>query len=203
MKRTAFTMIELIFVIVILGILASVAIPKLASVQDDAVIATEKAVAGAARSGISVLRGKRLSRGGDYNITITDVNSVAAGEHSLTISTSATFFPTTLNSGAYTDGATDAATTSTDTNDSDALGLYAAADQSTVPRALMAVVEADGIIQWANAAIDSTNAATTGSTMEYTGPAGAGIADVNAEIHNTLTTQWIYNDRSGTIVAPR
>lgn len=37
MKR-AFTMIELIFVIVILGILAAVAIPKLAATRDDAQI---------------------------------------------------------------------------------------------------------------------------------------------------------------------
>lgn len=35
MKRTAFTIIELIFVIVILGILASVAIPKLKKVKQD------------------------------------------------------------------------------------------------------------------------------------------------------------------------
>jgi len=34
--KTAFTMIELIFVIVILGILAAVAIPKLAATRDDA-----------------------------------------------------------------------------------------------------------------------------------------------------------------------
>lgn len=34
--RTAFTMIELIFVIVILGVLASVAIPRLSATRDDA-----------------------------------------------------------------------------------------------------------------------------------------------------------------------
>ncbi len=41
MKKNGFTMIELIFVIVILGILAAVAIPKLAATRNDAKIAAE------------------------------------------------------------------------------------------------------------------------------------------------------------------
>lgn len=39
MKRSGFTLIELIFVIVILGVLAVVAIPKLSATRDDAMIA--------------------------------------------------------------------------------------------------------------------------------------------------------------------
>ncbi len=38
--RNALTMIELIFVIIILGVLASVALPKLAATRDDAKVAT-------------------------------------------------------------------------------------------------------------------------------------------------------------------
>jgi len=60
--RSAFTMIELIFVIIILGILAVTALPKFVGVQDDAKIAAEKGVIGAVRGGISLSHSKWLLR---------------------------------------------------------------------------------------------------------------------------------------------
>ena len=58
--RSAFTMIELIFVIIILGILAVTALPKFVGIQDDARIAAEQGVVGAVRGGITLAHSKWL-----------------------------------------------------------------------------------------------------------------------------------------------
>lgn len=63
MKRTAFTMIELVFVIVILGILAAIAIPRLAATRDDAQIAKGRSDVSAIRSAIVSERQTRLLQG--------------------------------------------------------------------------------------------------------------------------------------------
>lgn len=66
MKKSAFTMVELVFVIVILGILAAVAVPKFAATRDDATIAKGRSDVASIRSGIITERQARLIKG-DYN----------------------------------------------------------------------------------------------------------------------------------------
>ena len=62
-SKNAFTMIELVFVIVILGILASIAIPHFAGTRLDAQIAKSRAEVASIRSAIVTERQSRLIRG--------------------------------------------------------------------------------------------------------------------------------------------
>ena len=68
-SKKAFTMIELVFVIVIIGILASVAIPRLAATRDDAEITKARTVLSAVRNSLSMERQKRILRGEFDQIT--------------------------------------------------------------------------------------------------------------------------------------
>ncbi len=62
-KSNAFTMIELVFVIVVLGILTAIAVPKFAATRDDAKIAAGRATVAAVRSGIVAARQRTLLSG--------------------------------------------------------------------------------------------------------------------------------------------
>ncbi|MDP3588690.1 MAG: prepilin-type N-terminal cleavage/methylation domain-containing protein [Sulfuricurvum sp.] len=74
MKRTAFTMIELVFVIVVLGILAAIAIPKLAATRDDAQIAKGRSDVAAIRAAIVSERQGRLMKGESAYISRLNVS---------------------------------------------------------------------------------------------------------------------------------
>lgn len=63
MKRFGFTMIELVFVIVVLGILAAIAIPRLAATRDDAQVAKGRSDVSAIRAAIVSERQARLLQG--------------------------------------------------------------------------------------------------------------------------------------------
>ena len=63
MKRFAFTMIELVFVIVVLGILAAVALPKMGGVLDSSRVASAKGDVAAIRASIASARQKNLVKG--------------------------------------------------------------------------------------------------------------------------------------------
>jgi general secretion pathway protein G len=62
-SKKAFTVIELIFVIVVIGILAAIAVPKFAATRDDALITRGMATLASVRSAIATERQKRILRG--------------------------------------------------------------------------------------------------------------------------------------------
>lgn len=74
-SKNAFTMIEVVFVIVILGILAAVAIPRLAATRTDAEITKGRADIASIRSAIVSERQGRLIRGNSDWITVLSENT--------------------------------------------------------------------------------------------------------------------------------
>ena len=80
--KNAFTMIELIFVIVILGILAGVAIPKFTSISENANIATKgKAVVSSIRTAIASERQRTLIKGSpNYPALLDNANNTVNQE---------------------------------------------------------------------------------------------------------------------------
>ena len=73
--RPAFTMIELIMVIVIVGILAAVAVPKLAMNRDDATITNAQSTISSVRSAIATEKQRRVLSGNFTAITELSTNT--------------------------------------------------------------------------------------------------------------------------------
>jgi prepilin-type N-terminal cleavage/methylation domain-containing protein len=71
--KKAFTILELIFVIVVIGILSAIAIPRFAATRDDAIISRARAAVGAMRSAVATERQKRILKGDFTDITDAEV----------------------------------------------------------------------------------------------------------------------------------
>ena len=74
-NKYAFTMIELIFVIVIMGILAAVAIPKFGDSKNQADVAKGRSEVAAVRAGIINERQRRIIKGDSAWITKANLDS--------------------------------------------------------------------------------------------------------------------------------
>ena len=73
-SRKAFTMIELVFVIVVIGILSAIAIPKFAATRDDAVITRARETIASVRSALTTEHQKQVLRG-----VFADINASTVG----------------------------------------------------------------------------------------------------------------------------
>ncbi|WP_281069999.1 pilin [Pelomicrobium methylotrophicum] len=79
LKQKGFTLIELVVVIVILGILAAVALPRFVNLTSEARAAAVQGMAGGLRSAVAVVQAKYLAAGDPAATTVTmaDGTSVA------------------------------------------------------------------------------------------------------------------------------
>ena len=106
--RKAFTMIELVFVIVVIGILSAIAVPKFAATRDDAVIAKTMATVASVRSALATTRQKNILRG-----QFVDINKSAIGDNFTNLLEYGVKSCSTSDCGGWQTGGTDSKPTYT------------------------------------------------------------------------------------------
>ena len=101
-NRKGFTLIELIILIVIVGILAGVAIPRYRNMIRQATDGTAKSVLGALRAQNSLIFSQRVVRGTTATYTMGFIANNVAGLKGISWTAAATRFTMTVRGNTYT-----------------------------------------------------------------------------------------------------